>query len=212
MENKEYKEITGELVKVNFEDNTYKLIFFSEETKTLCTVKWNLQAYDKNNNCFVDSPEKAAQVEEWSKEYFGVDLSDIEKAIGTKKTIYCYEKFNSLWISESKFVRFEKFTGKEKKSFQAVIKDVTVDNVGYHVSFEYEGKLYERKFATSEWIDTPTMRGFYESTEKKTKADEKFKEIFGVTIEDKETLIGKEILVQVKKAFSSYYADIALIG
>jgi hypothetical protein len=81
-----------------------------------------------------------------------------------------------------------------------------VDNVGIHVEYKYDGELYESKYTTSEFIKD--LKKWVRDPERETRAYKRFKEIFGKDISQKDELIGAEIQVQVKKAFSSYYGEI----
>ena len=73
-----------------------------------------------------------------------------------------------------------------------------MDDVGIKIHIEYEGKIYENKMVYAKWVDG--MKKFFINPQEKTKKMEQFKNKFGVSIENKEELIGKTVMFEVKKA------------
>lgn len=195
-----------ELVKASIVNDTRcEMKWYDSEGDRLLTVKFNKQSWDKQSSTFVDDPEKAAQCEAWAQEYIGCSFDEIPETLGIVHDVYVYDRFNSLWeVEEVK--RPKKFTEAIKKIIRTRIENVYIDNVGIHVEYLYEGDLYESKYGTSEWIDK--LRKFVPDPDKEAKARKRFADTFGVEPEEAGTLIGTEIQVQVKKAFSSYYGDI----
>ena len=180
------------------------LVFFDEEVDCIREVHWKLGVWDEDKREMVKSKEKAAKVAEWAEEYFGLKISDLEKAIGEKRDIYVYERFNSLW--EVQIVN--KFTlDNVGEMFSTTIKDVVVDDVAIKVAFDYEGKTYDKSYKIAQWNDT--LNRFVKNPILRTKSFEKFEKLFGVNPNDADSIIGKEIMVEVKVAFGKFaYADI----
>ena len=195
-----------ELVKAHIVDETRcEMKWYDSEGDRLLTVKFNRQSWDKNSGSFVDDEEKAAQCEAWAQEYIGCSFDEIPDTLGIVHDVYVYDRFNSLWeVEEVK--RPKKFTEAIKKIIKTKIEEIYTDNVGIHVTYLYEGELYESKYGTSEWIEK--MKKFVPDPDKEKKARKRFTDTFGVEVEDAQSLIGTEIQVQVKKAFSSDYGDI----
>jgi hypothetical protein len=78
--------------------------------------------------------------------------------------------------------------------------------IGIHVEYLYNDELYESKYTTAEYIKD--LKKWVRDPERESRAYKRFKEVFGKDISEKDELIGMEIQVQVKKAFSSYYGEI----
>lgn len=193
-----------ELIEVVFENDNKKavLTFLDEERGEIREVNFNKQIYD--NGQFVDDEEKAKKVDTWCAEFFGFEFENLSHAIGVKKDIYCYEKFNSLFEGSE----IEKFTkDQEGDIFETTIKEIIADNVGIKIRFEHEGKTYESKMMYANYIEE--RKQFFTDPVKRLKQEEKFEKKYGVSIDNKDEIIGKEIMVEVKVAFKKFpYADI----
>ena len=189
-----------ELVAVDYMNEGKKAIFtfLDKERREVREVQFNKQAY--KNGKFVDDPEKAATVEEWCEKYFNTTFEGLSSCIGQLHDVHVYEKFNSLWET----TELTKFDADMKgQIFQTKIKSVKADDVGIKVQYEIEGRTYESKmgyakYMNGEWFLDPN---------KKEKQYEKFEDKFGVPVEEADKLIGHDLMVEVKKAFSSYYGD-----
>ena len=186
-----------ELVQVVYENEGKKAImtFLHEEAGEIREVNFNKQSWSGTQSKFVDDPEKAEKVEKWCQEYFNCDFDDLHNYVGVRKDIYDYDTYCSLWETSST----DKFTDEELGLIdEAVIKEIKLDDVGIKIHIEYEGKIYENKMVYVKWVDG--MKKFFINPQEKTKKMEQFKNKFGVSIENKEELIGKTVMFEVKKA------------
>jgi hypothetical protein len=194
-----------EIVDVRFEDNNQKaeIVFLDDLKGEIREVYFNRQAFDKNTSKFVPDAKKAAEVDQWCEEYFGLPFERLGEAIGDRKDIFCYDRFNSLW--EVQIV--EKFgEDMEGQIFETVIVNALDDGKKISLQFEYEGKLYESKMqyaayheARKEWFVDPIKR-------KKQYA--KFETKFNMPVEELEGMIGKTVMVEVKKMGKYMYSEI----
>lgn len=193
-----------ELVEVAYDNNGSKAIlrFLDEENAELLEVNFNKQNYV--NGEFVDDEKKAEQVEEWSKEYFDCSFDELKSKVGVKKDVYKYDQFNALWEVDI----INKFEKSDKgKIFETTIKEVVDTGQRISVKFEYEGKTYEKKFQYSEYVEA--LEKWFVNPQKKEKQYKQFEELFGVSIDEADEIIGKPIMVEVKIAFNKWaFADI----
>lgn len=195
-----------EMIKAEIVNGTrLEMKFYDPKYDVLRTVKFNRQTYDREKGQFVDDPEKAQKCEEWAQKYFGCSFDEVPEQIGVSRDIYVYENFCSLWESEET-KRAKKFDTPVKGIIKTRIESVYVDNIGIHVEYLYNGELYESKYTCAEFIKD--MNKWVRDPEREARAKKRFKEIFGKDLDHREELIGTEIQVQVKKAFSSYYGEI----
>lgn len=178
------------------------MAFLDRDLGEVLEVNFNKQEYKDGN--WIDNEEKAEQVNEWCKKYFDLKFEDLTKAIGRKMDVYKYEKFNSLW--EVNYV--EKFKVEDEgKIIQTKISEVVDDGRAIRIRFEYNGSTYESKMgyakyyeATKEWFTDP---------QKKDAQYKKFKEKFGVPVEKADSIVGKDIMCEVKVAFKKFaYVEI----
>ena len=185
--------------------NRLEMKFYDAKNDVLRTVKFNQQSYDREKGQFVDDPEKAQKCEEWSQKYFGCSFVEVPEQVGVSRDIYVYENFCSLWETEET-PRAKKFDSPIKGIIKTKIENIYTDNIGIHVEYLYNGELYESKYTTAEFIKD--MKKWVRDPEREARAYKRFKEIYGKDISEKDSLIGTEIQVQVKKAFSSYYGEV----
>jgi len=194
-----------ELVGVEYESNDQKAVmtFLDKEEKAVRVVNFNRQKYDADAQKFVDDPDKAKQVDEWCEKYLNTSFDSIESAIGTKHDIYVYEKFCSLWECEIT----EKFTDDmEGQVYQTTIDDVIVDAYTIRVKYKIDGKQYESKMSYG--VYQKDLKEWFVDPIKKDRQIEKFSDKFGVSIDNKDQIIGQPLMVEVKKAMGKYlYGD-----
>ena len=185
--------------------NRLEMKFYDAKNDLLRTVKFNKQSYDREQGKFVDDQEKAQKCEEWSQKYFGCSFDEVPEQVGVSRDVYVYDNFCSLWESED-IQRAKKFDGPIKGIIKTQIENIYLDNVGIHVEYKYNDELYESKYTTSEFIKD--LKKWVRDPDREARAYKRFKEIYGVDFSQKDQLIGREIQVQVKKAFSSYYGEV----
>ena len=187
------------LVDVLFENDNQKavLTFLDEEAGEIREVNFNKQVYDGGE--FVDDKDKAEKVESWSKEYFGLEFKDLSQAIGEKKDIYAYDRFNSLF--EVKIV--EKF-GEDMvgQIITGELVEIFDDGIGIKINFEYDDKVYQTKMTYSDYLEV--RKEWFVNPQKKDKQYNKFKEKFGVPFEEAESLIGLDVMVEIRKAMGKW--------
>lgn len=193
-----------ELVEVNFEDKKAVLVFLDESRGEIREVNFNKQSYDNDANKFVDDPEKAEKVEKWCDEFFGLSFDRLAEAIGEKRDIYAYDKFNSLYEVQM-ISKFDKdMVG---QIFEVPVKNVTDDGKAIHIEFDYEGDTYENKMTYADYLES--KKQWFVNPQKQKKQYDKFQEKFGISVDEKEKLVGQNVMVEVKLAFGKFvYADI----
>ena len=195
-----------ELVAVDYENNGKKAVmtFLDKERAEVRRVNFNLQAYDSAKATYVDDAEKAAKVAEWCETYFGTTFENLGSQIGVKKDVYAYDNFNSLWEVDVT----EKFSDSDVgEFFSTTISEITDDGNAVRIKFPYNGKTYESKMTYATYVEA--MKAWFVDPQKKLDTYRKFKDKFQTNIEDKDSLIGHQINVEIKKAFNKYaYADI----
>jgi len=193
-----------ELVEVIFEDKKAVMTFLDEGRGQVREVNFNKQVYDNDNNKFVDNKEKAEKVEDWCSEYFGLMFEKLPEAIGEKRDIYAYDRFNSLF--EVKMVsKFDKdYVG---QIMEIEITNVEDDNIAIHIEFEFEGDTYENKMTYADYLET--KKQWFVNPQKQKKQFAKFEDKFGIPVEEKEKLIGQKAMIEIKLAFGKFvYVDV----
>lgn len=193
-----------ELIEVAYENDKKKAVmtFLDVDRGEVLEVNFNRQSF--NNGKFVDDPEKAEKVDEWCKEYFDLEYDQLSKAVGRTMDVYHYDKFNSLW--ESTFAK--KFEDEDVgQIFTAEIDEVVDDGIAIRITYLVDGELYRSNMQYSKYVEA--RKEWFADPVKKENQYDKFKDKFGVSVEDWEEIKGKQIMVEVKKAFNKFtYGDI----
>lgn len=193
-----------ELIEVVYKNESKKavLTFLDTEKGEVVEVNFNKQIYDTDK--FIDDPEKAAKVEEWCQEYFETDFDRLSDCIGVLKDVYVYEKFNSLWETQVT-EKFDK--ADEGIIFETEISRIEDDGKGIHIFFNYEEKEYESKMMYADYVES--HKKWFVNPTKRNRQYEKFEDKFGVNVADRESIVGKKIMVEIKVAFKKHaYAEI----
>lgn len=197
-----------ELIEVEYQNEKKKavLTFLDVDKGQVLEVNFNKQSYDTDSKKFIDDKEKEEKVEEWCEKYFNTTFEGLSDCIGVRKDVYHYESFNSLWESEYA----QKFDKNEVgQIFNCKITDVT-DN-GNMIQIFYKDLdtdvLYRTNMSYSNYIES--REEWFVDPIKKDNVYKKFKNKFGVDIENGKDIIGKNIMVEVKLAFGQFtYGDI----
>jgi hypothetical protein len=189
-----------EIVDVNFEDNKKAtIIFLDEEMGEIREVNFNKQKYDQDSKKFVDDEEKAKQVEEWCEEHFGLPFDRLAETIGERKDVYCYDNFNSVFPVKMIQKFDDDMVG---QIFEVEIAHAEDDGKKISLQFEVDGELYESKMQYADYLDA--RKEWFVNPQKKKKQFEKFEEKFGFPVDQIENMIGKTVMVEVKKAMGKY--------
>lgn len=188
-----------ELVDVTFEDKQVLLTFLDEEKGEIREVKWNKQIFDQGTNKFIDDEEKAEKVEKWAQEYFGLSFDRLAEAIGERKDVYAYDRFNSLYPVDI-IAKFDK--DQVGQIMEVTVSDVVDDGRAVLIKFEYEGDTYASKMQYADYLEV--KKQWFINPVKQNKQYEKFEEKFGISIENKEELIGQKVMVEIKLAFGTH--------
>jgi hypothetical protein len=194
-----------ELVDVIIEDNKKAtLIFLHEERGEIREVNFNKQVYDKDTKKFVDDAEKAEKCEEWAQEYFGLEFDRLAEAVGERKDVYCYDTFNSLFEVQLVTKFEEDMLG---QVFETEVTNAFDDGKKIAIQFEYEGNLYESKMQYADYVEA--RKEWFINPVKQKKQYEKFESKFQMPVTEVENMIGKTVLVEVKKAMGKWiYSEI----
>lgn len=188
-----------ELVNVEFEDKKVVLTFLDEERGEIREVNWNKQVYDQESGKFIDDAEKAEKVEKWSQEFFGLPFDRLAEAIGERKDVYAYDRFNSLYEVEM-IAKFEKdMVG---QIMEVEVTEVVDDGKAIFIKFEYEDDTYASKMQYADYLEA--KKQWFINPVKQRKQYDKFFEKYGVTIENKDEMVGQKVMIEIKLAFNKF--------
>ncbi|MFW5411601.1 hypothetical protein [Aerococcus urinaeequi] len=195
-----------ELVAVEYGQGSQKatMTFLDQDKGIIREVNFNKQSYDNEKSTFIDDPEKAEKVEKWCQDYFNLTFDKLTEAIGQTKDIYVYDGFNSLF----EVTQVDKFP-KEWVGQIFTTQVESVEDTGQRISIKYtiEDKLLETKLQYSSYVEN--LKQWFVDPQKKEKQFAKFEERYGVPFSEKDKLVGKDVMVEVKLAFKKFpYGEI----
>lgn len=195
-----------ELIEVEQTAERTVFTFLDRDRGEVRDITWNTKKYDPDTNKWTPSQETMERVEGWAKEYFDTDYVGLANLgdQGITKDIYTYDKFNSLWES----TQMAKFTKEDVgQIFSVTVTDVVEEVSGLKIKFDYEGETYQSNMGWAKYIEA-TKEWFLDPI-KKSKQQAKFEDKFGIAFENKEQLIGRDMMVEVSLAFgTAVYVEI----
>lgn len=196
----------AQLIEVAYDNGNKKavLTFLDTEQGEVREVNFNKQSYDNDANKWLDDPDKAEKVAEWCKTYFDTDFDHLSDNIDKTYTIYTYTKFNSMFPVDV----IEKFTKEEVGDFFTTqIKEIKDDGNAIRIRFDYNDQTHESKMTYGKYVES--LKKWFPNPVAKSKKYEDFKDKFGVSVDKADSLIGKDITVEIKSAFGKFpYAEI----
>lgn len=193
-----------EMIDVQYDNDNKKatMVFLDEERGEIREVNFNKQSYD--NGKFIDDPDKAEKVEQWCKDLFNLTFDTLGQAIGERKDVYAYDRFNSLF-HVTQIAKFE--DDMVGQIFEVEVSEVVDDEIAIRIRFDYEGNTYESKMNYADYV--AARKEWFINPQKRNKQYERFEQKFGIKVDEKEKLIGKTVMVEVKKAMGKYvYCEI----
>lgn len=188
-----------ELVDVTFDGGKATLVFLDEEKGEIREVGFNKQSFDQDTKKFINDAAKAEKVEEWCKEHFNLTFDTLAQAIGERKDVYAYDKFNSLFLIEM----VEKATKEDEgQIFETEVTKIEDDGKAIRIQFEWEGKPYESKMQYADYLES--RKEWFINPVKQTKQYAKFLEKYDISVENMQEMVGKKIMCEVKMAFDKF--------
>lgn len=194
-----------EIIEVKFENDKKKVTFtfLDEEQGEVLDVSFNKQVYNEGKKEFVDDDEKAEKVDEWCEQYFKTPFNDLAKVVGAKMDVYHYDKFNSLWESEYP----QKFDAdRAGEILTGVITEITDNGQKIQIKYTIDDVLYASNMAYSSYVEK--LDKWFVDPVKKENQYKRFESKFGVPVEDKDSIVGKDIMIEIKTYNGNAYGDI----
>lgn len=188
-----------ELVDVVNDPDRVTLTYLDTERNEIHNVVWRKQKFDQATKKYVDDAEKLEQCKQWSKQYFDVELDDIESVVGRKDDIYAYDTFDSLWECDRRFTLED-----VGEIITTTFKSIDLEKDRIAMRFEYDGNTYCANKKFTQLYDGKQIV----NPQKRARQIRSFEDDFGVPIEEKDKLVGHEIKVEVKRMGNFAYAEV----
>lgn len=189
-----------ELVNVSYENGGQKAVmtFLDKERGEVRVVNFNKQIYKDKK--YINDTDKAAKVEGWCADVFGCDFTELPTKVGQKYDVYEYPDFNAVF--ECDYV--EKFTeDMVGQIYQTTIDKVILGDYEIQIRYTIDGNQYATHHRFSQYVES--LNQYFVDPQKKEKVFAKFQTKYGVSVEDRDKLVGHKIMVEVKNAFGGHY-------
>lgn len=181
-----------ELVAVDTKDSGVELTFLNGES--IRTVKLNRKAYDSASNKWVESEEQAEKFDQNIRQYLQVTPETIMTAVGQKFDVWEAENFCALWEIKT----LEKFPADwVGQILTGEIAEIREYDSKAQIIINFEGKEYGSNINYGSYV--ASLKKSLVDPQKKKQQMKKFEEKYGVTFENREELIGRDIMFEVKK-------------
>ena len=139
-------------------------------------------------------------VEGWCADVFGCDFTELPTKVGQKYDVYEYPDFNAVF--ECDYV--EKFTeDMVGQIYQTTIDKVILGDYEIQIRYTIDGNQYATHHRFSQYVES--LNQYFVDPQKKEKVFAKFQTKYGVSVEDRDKLVGHKIMVEVKNAFGGHY-------
>lgn len=178
-----------------------KIIFtcLDTEKQEIHEIIWRLKKFDAKTKKFEEDAGKYQQVVDWCKQYFDLTPETITEATGRTIDVFTYDTFDSFWESDKKFDLDMK-----GQVLQGVVKEVLYNTDGIAIRFDYDGNTYRSNMKFTELLNGV----YYVKPMKRARQLQKFEDNFGITVDERDKLIGKNIMFEVKAMGKNTYVEI----
>ncbi len=181
-----------ELVEVKVEDHSADMTFLYEELGEIREVRWYIDRYEDKK--WVKSDEQREKFENNCESILKIAPDKIEDAVGNKYAVWEGEKYCYLWEPQE----IEKFEADMVgQILNAEIVEINEYEAVIQIKLNYEDKIYQSKMNFGKWIQA--MKKSLPDPQKKQRQLEKFEEKFHVPFDEKDSLIGTSVMIEVKK-------------
>lgn len=181
-----------ELVEVKVEDHSADMTFLYEELGEIREVRWYIDRYEEKK--WVKSDEQREKFENNCESILKIAPDKIEDAVGNKYSVWEGEKYCYLWEPQE----IEKFEADMVgQILNAEIVEINEYEAVIQIKLNYEDKIYQSKMNFGKWIQA--MKKSLPDPQKKQRQLEKFEEKFHVPFDEKDSLIGTSVMIEVKK-------------
>lgn len=186
------------------EDNVTTFKFLNDETNEIREVVFFKDNYNRETKKFEYNQEQFEKYTSNLKQYLNVTPDTVLDAIGKTFPVWSGEKYDYLW-EPAEFYEFP--IGFKDQNFEAVIENIWYDEskegtsqeqtrVTFVLKLKDHGKLVKSNMNWGEWV--PSLKRSFTNPRKKSTQMEKFAEKFGVTFQNRNEIIGKDVKIEVK--------------
>lgn len=183
-----------ELLEVNEEEFTTTFTFLYAEFGEIREVTWFIGLYDKNTKKWKKDDNQADKYVNNVAEILNSTPAHLQDLIGQSFDVWDGEKFSYLWEP----VEISKFDADEAgQIYNATIVAVDEYEAKAVIRVQVGEKMYVSNLNWGKWVQS--LNKSLPDPHKKSKQLEKFKKKFHVDFDNRESLIGKNVMIEVEE-------------
>jgi hypothetical protein len=183
-----------ELLEVNEEEFTTTFTFLYAEFGEIREVTWFIGLYDKNTKKWKKDDNQADKYVNNVAEILNSTPAHLQDLIGQSFDVWDGEKFSYLWEP----VEISKFDADEAgQIYNATIVAVDEYEAKAVIRVQLGEKMYVSNLNWGKWVQS--LNKSLPDPHKKQKQLEKFKKKFHVDFDNRESLIGKNVMIEVEE-------------
>ena len=183
-----------EVVEVNNGDRGLELTFYHKEAGEVRTVKFNKQAYNQTTGKFENDADQLEKFEKNCREILLVDPDQVAEVIGKEFDVWETDTYCALWEPKS-LNKFE--VDMVGQILTAEVSEIRVYDAKAQIVLVYAGKEYGSNINWGNYV--ASLKKSLPDPQKRKKQLDKFAEKFHVSFDDREELIGTDVMIEVKR-------------
>jgi len=182
-----------ELLEVNEEEFTTTFTFLYAEYGEIREVTWFIGLYDKNTKKWKKDDTQADKYVNNIAEILNSTPAHLQDLIGQSFDVWDGEKFSYLWEP----MEISKFGADDiEQIYNATIVAIEEYEAKGVIRVQVGDKIYSSNMNWGKWVES--LGKSLPDPHKKQKQLEKFKKKFHVDFNDRESLIGKNVMIEVE--------------
>lgn len=183
-----------EIVEVKQDDVALELLFFNEEAGEVHTVRVKKQKYDEAKHAYVKDDETYKRYEETLADTLKVAPEDVDTLVGQSFDVWDAGNYCALWDSKT----FSKFSEEDiGQILNADVVEIQVQDSKAVIVLDVDGEQYASNINWGNWVQS--LNKSLPDPQRREKQQAKFETKFGIKWDNRDELIGKTVLIEVRK-------------
>lgn len=183
-----------EIVEVKEDDVALELLFFNETAGEVHTVRVKKQKYDEAKHTYVKDDETYQRYEETLADTLKVAPTDVESLVGQSFDVWDAGNYCALWDSKT----YSKFSEEDiGQILNADVVEIQVQDSKAVIVLDVDGEQYASNINWGNWVQS--LNKSLPDPQRREKQQAKFETKFGIKWDNRDELIGKTVLIEVRK-------------
>ena len=183
-----------EIVEVKEDDVALELLFFNEAAGEVHMVRVKKQKYDESKHAYVKDDDTLAQYEMNLRDVLDIEPTEVESLVGKSFDVWDAGTYCALWDSKS----YSKFSEEDiGQILNADVVEIQVQDSKAVIILDVDGEQYGSNINWGNWVQS--LNKSLPDPQRREKQQAKFETKFGIKWDNRDELIGKTVLIEVRK-------------